>query len=224
MYSGSGGNCVDYRVTCSDTNGDPITCPSESAPTIAVQTAYSSSQAITNPGYLTTPIGLNDWTNIFTGFTDPITKGKTTGFSEFVAVDLGSTNAQGMAKFRILSPTLPNVFCSPSTIPLQIYLTSVANGSPVTDAQASVSALLIANAAGNPTQDTILSVTDVFKQTAPGHYVYDMGSSKFPAGSYILTIYGNAFPAFQAHFQIEFADDSGCNHRILDSVLSDGLQ
>ncbi len=87
-YAGAGGNCVDDQVTCSE-SGSPITCPSEPTPTIAVQTNFSTSQAIVNPGYLTTPIGENEWQNIFTGFSDPSVRGKTAGFSEFVAVALG---------------------------------------------------------------------------------------------------------------------------------------
>jgi hypothetical protein len=87
VCAGAGGNCVDDQVTCSE-SGSPITCPSEATPTIAVQTGFSTSQAITNAGYLTTPIGKNEWQNIFTGFSDPTVRGKTNVFSEFVAVDL----------------------------------------------------------------------------------------------------------------------------------------
>ncbi len=210
VYSGAGGNCVDYEVTCTDNNGNPITCPGESGPTITVQTGFDSSQAITNPAYLTTPIGLNEWTNIFTSFTDPIVKGKTTGFSEFVAVDLGATNAEGMAKFKLRAPKLPGAFCNASTIPLEIELTSVANGSPITDAQVSVTAVRIADGKGNPVQQSILSATNAFKQNMPGDYSYTIRSSHYPAGTYTLTIYGNAFPAFQAHFEIQFEPDSRC--------------
>ena len=92
VYSGAGGNCVDYQVTCSTTSGSQITCPDESSPTIAVKTSYDTLQQIIDPGFLTTPIGTNDWTNIFTAFylqrIDPTTKGRTSGFSEFVAVEI----------------------------------------------------------------------------------------------------------------------------------------
>jgi len=209
VYSGSGGNCVDYQVTCSDTSGNPITCPSEANPTIIVQTGFSTSQGIINPGYLTTPIGENLWENIFTGFTDATVIGKTKGFSEFVAVDLGANNPQGEGKYRILSPTLPTTFCSPQIIPLEIQLTSVANGTAITDAQVGVSVMRLENAQGNPAQQVLLSEPNVFVQTVPGRYKYDIQSSNYPPGTYVLTIYGNAFPAFQGHFKI----DVGCQQR-----------
>jgi YVTN family beta-propeller protein/probable HAF family extracellular repeat protein len=209
VYSGSGGNCVDYQVTCSDTNGNPITCPGETEATITVQTGFSTSQAIINPGYLTTPIGENLWENIFTGFTDATVIGKTKGFSEFVAVDLGADNAQGEAKYQILSPTLPTTFCSPQIIPLEIHLTSVANGTAITDAQAGVSVMRLEDEHGNPDQQILLAAPNVFVQTLPGRYKYDVQSPNYPPGTYALTIFGNAFPAFQGRFKIHV----GCQQR-----------
>jgi YVTN family beta-propeller protein len=201
VYAGAGGNCVDDQVTCSE-NGSPISCPSEAEPTIAVQTNFSTSQAITNPGYLTTPIGENEWQNIFTGFTDPAVRGKTAGFSEFVAVDLGATNSQGLAKLTILYPKFPKTFCDPQNIPIAIHLASVAKGTPITDAQASISVVMIADAQGNPTNRLVFSGTNVFKQTTPGVYEYDLNAAKYQTGTYTVTIYGNAFPAYQGQFKI----------------------
>lgn len=202
VYSGTGGNCTDYQVTCSNSQGGQITCPGEPQPTIAVQTGFTTVQPITNPGYLTTPIGLNEWQNIFTGFSDPTVKGKTKGFSEFVAVDLGATNSQGLAKFAILSPQLPKGFCHGEPIPISIQLTSVATGGPITDAQANISVLMIADVNGNPTQQTVLSKTNAFRQTTPGVYRYEVGTTNYAAGTYMITIYGNAFPAYQGQFEI----------------------
>ena len=54
VYGGGAGNCIDDQVTCSDNAGNPITCPAEPDPTIEVQTSFTTSQAIVNPGYLTT--------------------------------------------------------------------------------------------------------------------------------------------------------------------------
>ncbi len=202
VYSGTGSNCVDYEVTCSDTGGNPIACPSEAQPTIAVQTGFNTTQAIINPGFLTTPIGQNQWQNIFTGFSDPTVKGKTKGFSEFVAVDLGATNPQGAAAFKTLSPVLPNTYHSGRAIPVTIQLTSVVNRSPITDAQGSISVTMIADAKGNPVQQSVLSATNVFKKTStPGVYQYVL-RAQYPAGTYNLTIYGNAFPAYQGEFKI----------------------
>ncbi len=202
VYEGKGGNCVDEEVTCSDNSGNPITCPSEVQPTIAVQTNFTTLQGIVNPGYLTTPIGLNQWTNIFSGFSDPTVHGKTKGFSEFVAVELGAADPQGVANFKLLSPKLPATYCNPPTIPLGIKLTSVANGSPITDAEASVSVVKTANGKGKPTDEVVFSGTNVFKQTAPGDYKYVLQSVDYAAGTYALTIYGNAFPAYQGQFVV----------------------
>ncbi len=204
VYSGTGGNCVDFQVTCSDNNGNPIACPSEPQPTIAVETGFSSQQAITNPGYLTTPIGQNLWQNIFTGFVDPKVKGMTSGFSEFVAVDLGATNPQGLAKFEIIEPRLPrNIVYGHESIPVLIGLTSVADGSAITDAEVSISVVMIADAHGNPTQQEVLSAINAFRQTGRrGHYRFNLDTSNYALGTYSMTIYGNAFPAYQGQFKI----------------------
>jgi hypothetical protein len=201
VYAGAGGNCVDDQVTCSE-NGGPIACPSEAEPSITVETNFSTSQGITNPGYLTTPIGQNEWQDIFTEFTDPTVRGKTSGFSEFVAVDLGATDAQGPANLTILYPKLPKTFCDEQKIPIAIKLASVANGKPITDAQASISVVMIADAQGNPTNRLVFSGRNVFEQTSAGVYKYDLCVTKYQAGTYVVTIYGNAFPAYQGQFKI----------------------
>jgi YVTN family beta-propeller protein len=206
VYGGAGGNCVDDQVTCSSSpSGTPIiTCPSVAQPTINVETDFSTQQAIVNPGYLTTPIGQNAWQNIFTGFVDPKVKGQTSGFSEFVAVDLGATNPQGLAKFQIIDPQLPrNIVYGHGSIPVLIRLTSVANGSPISDAEASISVVMIADANGNPTQQTVLSAINAFRQTGgKGHYRFNLDTSNYAVGTYSMTIYGNAFPAYQGRFKI----------------------
>src|SRR6202022_1302738 len=98
-------NCVDYQVTCSTLSGSAVSCPSVSTPTISVKTSFDTLQQIINPGFLTAPIGTNQWENIFTAFflqrVDPTVKGHTSGFSEFFAVDLGATNAQGEGTLQI---------------------------------------------------------------------------------------------------------------------------
>lgn len=202
VYSGAGGNCVDDQVTCSR-GGSPVTCPSEAQPTIAVQTSFTTLQGIINPGYLTTPIGENDWTNIFSGFSDPTVKGKTTGFSEFVAVSLGASNPQGLAKFQILYPIFPKTYSHGQTIPIAIRLTSIATGKPVTDAEVSIVVVMTTDAHGNPTQKTVFSKTDAFVLDYGAHdYLFDLQAGKYAAGTYTVTIYGNAFPAFQGQFKI----------------------
>jgi YVTN family beta-propeller protein len=202
VYAGTGGNCVDFQVTCSDNSGNPIACPSEAAPSIAVQTGFSTAQAIVNPGYLTTPIGENKWKNIFAGYADPVVKGKTTGFSEFVAVDLGATNPQGLAQFEILHPVFPTKYLHGREIWVAFRLTSVANGEPITDAKASISVVMIADAAGNPTQQVMVSKINAFKRTGPGIYTVNLWTGDYAEGTYNVTIYGDAFPAYQGQFKI----------------------
>ncbi len=205
VYGGAGGNCVDDQVTCSSSpSGTPIiTCPSEAQPTINVETDFSTQQAIVNPGYLTTPIGQNQWQNIFTGFADPKVKGQTSGFSEFVAVDLGATNPQGLAQFQLLHPRFPRKYPSGRDILIAIRLTSVANGGPINDARVGISVVMVADVNGNPTQNVILSRKNGFKQIGPrGLYRFELHASKYAAGTYNVTIYGNAFPAFEGQFKI----------------------
>jgi YVTN family beta-propeller protein/uncharacterized repeat protein (TIGR03803 family) len=201
VYGGGAGNCIDDQVTCSDNNGNPISCPSEPQATIAVQTSFTTGQAITNPGYLTTPIGQNMWQNIFTGFADPTVKGKTQGFSEFIAVDLGATGSQGAAHFELLKPKLPRNYEYGVLIPIEFKLTSVATGKPVNHAKAGLSVVMIADAKGNPTQKVIFEKTRAFKEIAPGKYEHDLAAG-LAAGTYAVTIYGDSFPAFQGQFKI----------------------
>jgi YVTN family beta-propeller protein len=202
VYAGTGGNCVDYQVTCSDDNGDPISCPSETQPTIAVETQFSTSGQIVNPGYLTTPIGENLWQNIFTGFSDPTVRGKTKGFSEFVAVSLGSTNPQGLANFKLLRPRHA-VFRSGQIVPVIFRLTSIANGSPVTDAHASIVVEQIADAKGNPVSVVVFSENNAFRRTnMPGVYGDRVDTANYAPGTYSVTIYGNAFASYLHQFKI----------------------
>jgi YVTN family beta-propeller protein len=212
VYSGAGGNCVDYQVTCSTTSGSQITCPNESTPTIAVKTSYDTQQQIINPGFLTTPIGTNEWTNIFTAFYlqrfDPTTKARTSGFSEFVAVDLGATNRQGAGNLQFLPPLQQNnarVFPAGTIIPVQFQLTSVAQPSEsISDATASITVVMISDANGNPRSNDVLDKSSAFAYTG-GNYVYSLNTSGYAPGTYNITIYGNAFTAQQVQFTLPAA-------------------
>src|SRR5579863_2821004 len=211
VYTGAGGNCVDYEVTCTNSSGASITCPSETTPTIAVKTSFGTAQTVTNPGFLTTPIGTNAWQNIFSGFElariDPTMKGRTSGFSEFVAVDLGATNPEGAATFQFDVPLLasdPRSFTSGTTIPVQFQLTSVAHaGVPVTDAAAGISMLMVADAHGNPVSNVVLEQAAAFAyQTSTQRYVYSLNTFGYAAGVYNITVYGNAFAAQQVQITL----------------------
>jgi YVTN family beta-propeller protein/probable HAF family extracellular repeat protein len=225
VYSGAGGNCVDDQVTCSE-SGSPITCPSEATPTIAVQTAFSTSQAITNPGYLTTPIGENEWQNIFTGFSDPIVKGRTAGFSEFVGVDLGTTNAQGAGVMTFLAPLLttdPRVFGAGAAIPVTFQLTSIANPTkPVTDAVASLTIVMVSNASGAPESTVVLALDNAFTYRSGIGYVYQVNTGGYEPGQYVVTVYGDAFAAQQVQFTIKGRVATSCVINTSSSLFSAG--
>jgi YVTN family beta-propeller protein len=209
VYSGAGGNCVDYQVTCSNTGGSQITCPGESSPTITVKTSFDTLQPITNPGFLTTPIGTNNWTNIFDSFylqrIDPTMKGKTSGFSEFVAVDLGTTNSEGAGTLRFLAPLQSNdkrSFVMGASIPVEFHLASVANPAvPVTDATAGITVVMISDASGNPTSNLVLEKPAAFKYGG-GNYSFLLSTSGYAPGTYNITVYGNAFVAQQVEFTL----------------------
>jgi YVTN family beta-propeller protein len=212
VYSGAGGNCVDYQVTCSTTSGSQITCPNESAPTITVKTSYDTQQQIINPGFLTTPIETNAWTNIFTAFylqrIDPTTKGRTSGFSEFVAVDLGATNREGAGNLQFLPPLQQNgarIFPVGTIIPVKFQLTAIAQPSEsITDATAGITVVKTSDANGNPTSSDVLDKSSAFAYTG-GDYVYSLNTSGYAPGTYNLTIYGNAFAAQQVQFTLPAA-------------------
>jgi legume-like lectin family protein len=87
-YLGTGpGRCIVYSYTCQDQHGNPVNCPSETDPTIAVNTTFYTSDNVTanDADYLENDmIGDNNWMSIFTGFQpDPLdgtTSGGTRGF------------------------------------------------------------------------------------------------------------------------------------------------
>ena len=102
-YLQTGGNCVDYSVTCQDQNGNMVTCPQTSGNDfIAICSQFETSQPISqfNVDFIKAPIGTNNWCSIFTSYTlqdDPIASGKGQGFSDLVVT---------------LSPTGPGMSCN----------------------------------------------------------------------------------------------------------------
>lgn len=213
IYSGAGGNCVDYQVTCSSTSGGTITCPSVATPTITVKTSFDTQQLITNPGFLTTPIGTNNWTNIFEAFylqrIDPTVKGRTNGFSEFVAVDLGASNGQGAGTLKLLDPlqaTDARVFPVGTVIPVRFTLSSLADPAvPITDAKAGLAVVQVTDANGNGTANVVLDLPKAFSSDDDdnnGRYHYALNTTGYAPGTYALTIYGNAFAAQQVEFTL----------------------
>jgi hypothetical protein len=160
-------------------------------------------------GFLTTPIGTNNWTNIFDSFylqrIDPTMKGKTSGFSEFLAVDLGATNSQGAGTFQFLAPLQSKderIFPAGTSIPVSFQLTSVAHPAvPVTDATAGITVVMISDANGNPTANLVLEQPAAFTYSG-GDYAYSLNTSGYAPGTYNITVYGNAFVAQQVAFTV----------------------
>lgn len=216
VYTGAGGNCVDYKVTCSNSGGNSISCPSVSTPSIDIKTGFDTQQSITNPGFLSTPIGTNEWENIFTAFyfprVDATIKGHTNGFSEFFAVDLGATNGEGAGKLQFLSPLQQNdtrIFPAGTSIPVQFQLTSVANPSQaVTDAIAGISVVMISDASGNAVSNIVLQQPAAFEYQG-SRYLYSLNTTGYAAGVYNLTVYGNAFVAQQVQFTLPAPTSGG---------------
>jgi len=158
---------------------------------------------------LTTPIGTNAWTNIFTAFylqrVDPTVKGRTKGFSEFVAVDLGASNEQGAGTLQFLWPlraTDSRIFTAGMPIPVVFQLTSIAHpGEPVTDAKAGISVVMISDASGNATSKTVLEQSCAFDRL--GDYYFDfLDTRRYVPGTYAVTVYGDAFAAQQVQLTI----------------------
>jgi YVTN family beta-propeller protein len=213
VYSGSGGNCVNYQISCTDTSGNPIPCPSQPTASIAVKTSYDTVQSIINPGFLHRPTGSTQWENIFTEFlaqrVDPTTKGKTKGFSDFVAVDLGASNTQGSGTLQIgapLRPTDPRVFKRGSEINVRFQLKSIANpGEYISDAQAGLSIVMIADAQGHAVSRERLTLPPPAFRYSSGRQSYyrELEFENYAPGTYALTIYGNAFAVQQILFTLK---------------------
>ena len=101
VYQGTGGNCIVYSVTCTDSNNNVIACPASVQGTcnnigdpgcINFSTSYYTTDPVTqqNADYLKSdPIGTNNWVSIFLSFQsgtfDPKTSGSGGTPSDFVA-------------------------------------------------------------------------------------------------------------------------------------------
>jgi hypothetical protein len=95
------------------------------------------------------------------------------------------------------------VFLAGLPIPVAFKLTSIAHpGEPVTDAKAGISVLMIGDASGNATSKTVLEQSSAFDHLGD-IYFYFINTRKFLPGTYILTVYGDAFAAQQVQFTIK---------------------
>jgi hypothetical protein len=99
IYDGTGGLCVEFEVTCTQTVGTDCT-------TLDYQlfNNFNTDQTITGAGVLKAEIGTNNWENIIETFTqtrdDPGTKSGSKGFSDFILVQ----NATALPTFKNVSP------------------------------------------------------------------------------------------------------------------------
>jgi hypothetical protein len=209
VYLGEAGNCIDYQVTCSNAEQQPVACPSETTASIAVLTSFNSNQAIVNPGLFTAPIGTDSWTNILDAYyfmrIDPTAHGHTKGFSQFVAVALGATDAQGLGKFSFNAPLRkddPRSFPAGIGIPVSFSLISATHpGEPVTDATAGLTVLMVLNGKGQAVSEPVFAEQNPFKYS-DGNYEFTLPRN-FAPGGYILTVYGNAFATQSTSFTIQ---------------------
>ena len=180
-----------------------------SAPSITVKTSFDTQQQIINPGFLTAPIGTNDWSNIFDAFylqrIDPTVKGRTKGFSEFLAVVLGASDPQGAANLQFLQPLQqedPRTFPVGFVIPASFELTSIAHpGRPVTDAKAQATVQMVSQLNGIATpQSPSEPVCEI--EHIGGFYFFFLDTRHYAPGIYVLTVYGDAFSGRQVQFTI----------------------
>jgi len=210
VYTGELGNCIDYQVTCTNTARQAIKCPTTTSGYILFWSTYDTGQPIVNPGFLTTPIGANTWQNVLDSFyltqADPTAHGHTKGWSEFVSVAVGVTVSEGLGEFSFNAPLLaldPKSFAAGETIPVSFHLASdIHCANPINDASASVSVLMVANGLGTAVSEMIYSKQNAFTYVN-GNYEFALPTKSFPAGTYVLTVYGNAFVTQETYFTIQ---------------------
>jgi len=209
LYSGQSGSCIEYRVTCANAAKLPMVCPKTAPGYITVESSFNTEQSVTNPGFLDAPNETNSWTNIlyqyFQTRIDPTPTGHTNGFSDFVVVALGATNAQGPAQLSLNAPMRnqdPRVFPVGTAIPVSFTLASTKHPGAVTDATASLSVVMTAGPPGTKTPAVVFAQRNAFV-FANGRYSFTIPSQGFRPGTYALTIYGNAFPSMAVSFTIK---------------------
>ena len=208
VYAGESGFCIDYRVTCANATKHAVVCPKTDSGYITVQSSFNTTQSVTNPVFLDAPNESNSWTNILNQYfevrIDPTATGHTNGFSEFVVAALGTTNAQGPAHLTFGAPLRnqnAKVFPIGKPIPVNFTLASSQHVGAVTDATASLSVVMTAGPPGTQVPAAIFSQKNAFV-FANGSYSFTIPSQGFRAGTYSLTVYGNAFPSTAVSFTI----------------------
>jgi hypothetical protein len=120
-------------------------------------------------------------------------------------VELGASNDQGAATLQFQWPlrqTDSRIFPAGRIIPASSKLTSIADpGKPVTDAKAEGSVQMVLDANGNPTSMSILP-EPIEVEHSEDKYRFFLKTRGYAAGTYVLTVYGDAFAAQQVEFTI----------------------
>jgi hypothetical protein len=78
------GDCIVYTYSCQDQSGNQVNCPTESDPTIVINTTFYTTDNVTptNADYLENDfMGSNNWMSIFTGYQTAPIDGTTSGGS-----------------------------------------------------------------------------------------------------------------------------------------------
>jgi hypothetical protein len=140
VYEGTGGLCVVFEVTCTNAPGSSD-CSSLN---YDLFNNFNTQQTINGACLLKTPIGSNNWGNIIETFTqtrtDPGTKSKSNGFSDFVmgqnctappTVNIATPQNGGVYP---VGPLTLSFLCSPDPDAPNVTVTSCTgtwNGNPV---------------------------------------------------------------------------------------------
>ena len=210
VYNSALGNCIDYQVTCSNADHLAVPCPASTTSNIYFWSSYDTTQPIVNPGFLSTQIGLNAWSDNFDYLyllkVDPTAHGHTKGWSEFVSVALGATNPEWLGEFSFNSPlqaTDPRIFTAGTPILIGFKLASTLRcGQPVTDATAGLTVVQVADAEGH-TLSKVIGVKQFAFQYVNGSYQFSLATTSYAPGTYIVTVFGDAFVSQAVYFTIE---------------------
>ncbi len=136
---------------------------------------------------------------------DPTMKGRTRGFSEFYAVDLGAGNQQGVRTLGFTGALQPNgssSFPAGAPIPVTFQLASIAHaGTQVTDATTGITVVMVSDANGKPASNVVFEQNPAFSYGGSG-YTFSLSTTGFAPGVYNLTVYGDAFAAQQVQFKL----------------------
>jgi hypothetical protein len=157
IYDGAGGNCVEFEVVCTQSQGNDCTSLNYD-----LFNNFNTNQTITGACLLKAPIGTNNWQNIIETFTqtrnDPGTHGGSKGFSDFIVAQ----NCTALPSVTITSPANGQTVIVGQTVTIGFTCASDPNAPFVTIT--SCTGLLNGNSVTN-------GQMVVFNQVGPGSLV-----------------------------------------------------